>query len=153
MENNKTPFWKLFGSSKSGTNSEGSGIIRQGRVSVIGGSKNKTQIQNIPQTVYLNRSLLQDYITKQIEESNLDSVSQLGRLCLDEATDSGIQNSNSDLIYSGAILLEWSNHRGDELTPIYYRKLAGAHYQAWMTRGVIGEVFFHLILLFIIYFY
>ena len=137
----KSSFWKRFASSKSGS-TEGSGVARQVRVSVGGGggSKGKNQSQNIPQSVYLKRSLLQDYLTQQSDEPSLDSVSQLGRLCLDESIDPGMQNTNIELIYCGALLLEWSHYRGDDLTPIYYRRLAGAHYEAWMKRGVIGEV-------------
>jgi hypothetical protein len=94
-----------------------------------------------PLTIYENRSLLCDYLLKSHEDPHLDSVSQLGRLCLEEAQSSGVlSGGGNDLIYCAALLLEWSCSHGDELSPVYYRRLGGAHYEAWKTRGVIGEV-------------
>jgi hypothetical protein len=134
-------FWTRLG--KSNSSSDVLPSSRQSRVtSVVGGrrgSKVKVQTLAPPTTVYSQRSLLQDYLLKFHEEPHLDSVAQLGRLCLQEFEK--FQIGGNDLVYYSALLLEWSNLREEELPPRDYRKLAGAHYEAWKTRGVIGEVF------------
>lgn len=136
--------WGLI-SSRPGSSSESNPSRQQGRTTTTTapGGRRGSQVKNSsgspPVTIYENRSLLQDFLLKSHEEPHLDSVSQLGRLCLEEAHNSRVLSGN-DLIYCAALLLEWSCSRGDELSPIYYRRSAGAHYEAWKTRGVIGEV-------------
>jgi hypothetical protein len=137
-------FWTRL-SGKSNSSSDVLPASKQSRGSVSSGGRrgSKVKVQTLapPATVYSQRSLLQDYLLKFHEEPHLDSVSQLGRLCLHEYESSGFQMGGNDLVYYAALLLEWSNLREGELTPKDSRRLAGAHYDAWKTRGVIGEVF------------
>ena len=87
----------------------------------------------------LLRSQLQEYLINCSTNADLMSVVQLGRKCLSEATESLSADSRS-LVYCGAALMEWANFRGADLSPQFHRELASAHYESWLTHGIVGEV-------------
>lgn len=91
----------------------------------------------------LNISQLQNHLSKTSANPNLSSVVKLGRDCLDEGTQKSGESfpeRSSDMVYAGALLLEWANFRDADISYPIYRQLAYAHYESWLTRGIEGEV-------------
>jgi hypothetical protein len=91
----------------------------------------------------LNRYELQRYLSETSENPNLSSVVKLGRDCLNEGAHKSqdcLSSGNSDMVYYGALLLEWANLREADISLPMYRQLAFAHYDSWLTRGIVGEV-------------
>ncbi len=132
--------WNRFSSSKPSTPKDNSNLSRQSRIT-LSGNKSKQSSVSLPSHLLTNRSNLTEYLKKQSpDDYNEENILSLAKLCLNDAEENSLQGQNMELEYIAALLMEWIQFRGEELTPIYLRKLAKAHYHSWVTRGVIGEV-------------
>jgi hypothetical protein len=133
----KPPFWRRFFTSSSNldTNDTRPDIRR------VLTQKNLVKLapgKPPPEEQMKNRGFLQNYLKQQSESPDLHSVYQLGLLCLEEGTTG--KTRNAEMVYYSALLMEWANARGLDQPASEIRKLAYAHYEAWLTRGVRGEV-------------
>lgn len=115
--------------------------LRHTTMSGVASSVMETEEANRQTTRYMDRPELKAYLRAHHEDaSTTNNVIRLGNLCYNELQCHGLETRTPEMFYHAACLLEWANHRDGELSFEDYRKLAHAHYHAWLTSGIVGEV-------------
>lgn len=70
---------------------------------------------------------------------DLNVVVKLSLHCLENANRHSAVGQRSKLLYCGALLMDWAQRKGIELTGKEIRLLAKAHTDTWISRGIEAE--------------